>query len=41
VAWAHINLYGEYNFQNHSKKIHRLITLNETKGFINVTGPEK
>ena len=41
VAWAHINLYGEYNFQSHSKKIHRLITLNETKGFINVTGPEK
>ncbi len=36
VAWAHINLYGEYNFQSHSKRIHCLIMLDETKGFIDV-----
>jgi TnpA family transposase len=41
VAWAHINLYGEYNFQTHSKRIHRLIVLDEAKGFMNTTGLEK
>jgi len=36
VAWSHINLFGIYDFQNYSKRIHRLITLDESKGFINV-----
>ena len=38
VAWAHINLFGIYDFQSHSKRIHRLITLDETKGFMNAIG---
>jgi len=41
VAWVHINLFGIYDFQSHSKRIHRLITLNQTKGFMNATGLEK
>ncbi len=36
VAWGHINLHGEYNFQSHSKRIHRLIELDEMKGFMSV-----
>ena len=35
VAWSHINLFGEYNFLTYSKRIHRLISLDEDKGFIN------
>jgi TnpA family transposase len=41
VAWAHINLFGIYDFQSHSKRIHRLITLDELKGFVNDTGHGK
>jgi len=41
VAWGHINLYGEYDFQSHSKRIHRLIKLDETKGFMNTTSLKK
>ena len=41
VAWSHINLFGIYDFQNYSKRIHRLITLDESKGFMNAKGPEK
>ena len=36
VVWAHINLFGIYDFQSHSKRIHRLIALDETKEFMNV-----
>ena len=35
------NLYGEYDFQSHSKRIHRLIKLDETKGFMNTTSLKK
>jgi TnpA family transposase len=38
VAWSHINLFGIYDFQNYSKRIHRLITLDESKGFMNAKG---
>jgi TnpA family transposase len=41
VIYFHINLFGIYDFQSYSKNIHRLITLDETKGFINVTSPEE
>ena len=41
VAWSHINLFGIYDFQNYSKRIHRLITLDESKGFMNATDLEK
>jgi len=41
VAWSHVNLYGQYNFQSYSKRIHSLIALDETKGFVNATGLEK
>ena len=41
VIYFHINLFGIYDFQSYSKNIHRLITLDETKSFINVTSPEE
>ncbi len=41
VAWSHVNLFGIYDFQSHSKRIHRLIALDETKGFIDTKGLEK
>ncbi|WP_162984606.1 transposase [Poseidonibacter antarcticus] len=41
VAWSHINLFGIYDFQSYSKRIHRLIALEETKGFMNTISPEK
>ncbi|MBL1242793.1 MAG: hypothetical protein COA39_011995 [Sulfurimonas sp.] len=40
-AWVYINLFGIYYFQSHSKRIHRLITLDQTKEFMNATGLEK
>ena len=41
VIYFFVNFYGIYDFQSHSKKTHRLITLDETKGFMNATGLEK
>ena len=41
IIYFHINLHGIYNFQSYSKRIHNLITLNESKGFMNATGLEK
>ena len=37
IYWNFINFYGEYDFTRSSKKIHRLIVLDETKGFMNIT----
>ena len=39
IIYFHINLFGIYDFQSHSKRIHRLIALDETKGFLNATRP--
>jgi len=36
VIYFFINMFGIYDFQSHSKKIYRLIALDETKGFISV-----
>ena len=41
VIYFHINLFGIYDFQSYSNRIHRLIALDETKGFMNTTGLEK
>ena len=41
VHWSHVNFYGEYDFTRSSKRIHRLISLDESKGFLNATGLEK
>jgi len=41
VHWSHVNFYGEYDFTRSSKRIHRLIALDETKGFFNTVGLEK
>lgn len=35
IHWNHINFYGEYDFTRYSKRIHRLIALDDTKGFFN------
>ena len=35
VVWAHINLFGIYDFEHYSKRIHRLIALDDSKGFMN------
>jgi TnpA family transposase len=37
IYWNFINFYGEYDFTRSSKRIHRLIALDETKGFMNTT----
>jgi hypothetical protein len=37
IYWNFINFYGEYNFTRSSKRIHRLIALDEMKGFLNST----
>jgi hypothetical protein len=36
IYWNFINFYGEYDFTRSSKRIHRLIALDETKGFMNI-----
>ena len=41
VIYFFVNFYGIYNFQSNSKRIHRLIALDETKGFMNAIGLEK
>ena len=41
VIYFFVNLFGIYDFQSHSKKTHRLIALDETKGFIDIKGLEK
>ena len=41
VIYFHVNLFGVYDFQSYSKKFHRLIALDEMKGFISATGLEK
>ena len=41
IYWNFINFYGEYDFTRSSKRIYRLIALDETKGFMNATGIEK
>ena len=41
VAWSHVNLYGQYDFQSYSKRIHSLIALDDKKGFMHATGPGK
>ena len=41
VIYFFVNFYGIYNFQSNSKRIHRLIVLDETKGFMNAIGLEK
>jgi len=41
VAWSHVNMFGIYDFQSHSKRIHRLIALDESKGLFNTTSLEK
>lgn len=38
VHWSHINFYGEYDFTRSSKRIHRLIALDESKGFLGTVG---
>ena len=38
VYWNFINFYGEYDFTRSSKRIHRLIALDDTKGFFNAVG---
>ena len=35
IHWSHINFYGEYDFTRSYKRIHRLIALDGTKGFVN------
>ena len=35
IHWSHINFYGEYDFTRSYKRIHRLIALDDTKGFVN------
>ena len=35
IYWNFINFYGEYDFTRSSKRIYRLIALDETKGFMN------
>jgi len=34
VHWSHINFYGEYDFTRSSKRIHRLIALDDSKGYL-------
>ena len=41
IIYSFINFYGIYDFQSHSKRIHRLISIDDTKGFMNTTGLEK
>jgi len=41
IYWKFVNFYGEYDFTRSSKRIHRLIALNEEKGFMNTLGIEK
>ena len=41
VIYFYINMFEIYDFQSHSKKTHRLIALDETKGFMTATGLEK
>ena len=41
IHWSHINFYGEYDFTRSYKRIHRLIALEETKGFMNDNALEK
>jgi TnpA family transposase len=41
IHWNFINFYGEYDFTRPSKRIHRLIALDEEKGFMDVVGLEK
>ncbi|MBL1245091.1 MAG: hypothetical protein COA39_012055 [Sulfurimonas sp.] len=36
IHYHFYNFFGIYDFQSHSKKIHRLIAIDETKGFLNV-----
>lgn len=38
VHWSHINFYGEYDFTRSSKRVHRLIALDGTKGFLESRG---
>lgn len=38
IYWNFVNFYGIYNFQNYSKRIHNLITLDESKEFMNAKG---
>jgi len=35
IHWSHINFYDKYDFTRSYKRIHRLITLEETKEFVN------
>ena len=41
VIYFFVNIYGIYNFQSNSKRIHHLIAIDEAKGFMNATGLEK
>jgi len=41
VHWGHINFYGEYDFTRSSKRIHRLIALDDSKDFFNAVAREK
>jgi len=41
IYWKFVNFYGEYDFTRSSKRIHRLIALDEEKGFMNTLGIEK
>jgi len=41
VAWSHVNLYGQYDFQSYSKRIHSLVALDDKKGFMYATDPGK
>ena len=41
IHYHFYNFFGIYDFQSNSKKIHRLIAIDETKGFVNATGLEK
>ena len=41
IIYSFINMFGIYDFQSHSKKTHRLIALDKTKDFIDITGLEK
>ena len=41
IIYFHVNLYGIYDFQSYSKRIHRLIALDDTRGFMNAVGYER
>jgi len=41
VAWAHTNFFGIYDFENYSKRIHRLIAIDGAKEFVNDNALEK